>query len=151
MSKEDIAGSMGVPLSKLGIIVENAKSDEQDNISFLTDTLQVYFTQIEQEADWKLLTSADRKKGFKIRANTNVMLRLDALTQAQVVDIYVKNGTYSLNKAKEITGVKLLDKDVTTFPSGQVTLEQLMSNEVSYTDSNPKNATSKKDGENNDT
>jgi hypothetical protein len=26
-----------------------------------------------------------------------------------------------------------------------------MSNEVSYTDSNPKNATSKKDGENNDT
>lgn len=133
MSKKDIAGSMGVPLSKLGEIIENAKSDEQDNISFLTDTLQVTFTQIEQELDWKALTEADRRKGIKVRANTNVMLRLEAETQAKVVSEYVKNGVYSLNKAKEILGVEKLDKDVTTFPSGQVTLEQLMSNDVSYT------------------
>ncbi|SHN04262.1 phage portal protein, HK97 family [Anaerosporobacter mobilis DSM 15930] len=133
MSKKDIAGSMGVPLSKLGETVDNAKSDEQDNLSFLTDTLQVIFTQIEQEGDWKLLTETDRKKGFKIRANTNVMLRLDALTQAQVISTYVNDGVYSLNKAKEILGVEKLDKDVTTFPSGQVTLEQLMNNETSYT------------------
>jgi HK97 family phage portal protein len=71
MSKKDIAGSMGVPLSKLGEVIENAKSDEQDNISFLTDTLQVIFTQIEQEGDWKLLSDTDRSKGFKIRANIN--------------------------------------------------------------------------------
>lgn len=133
MSKKDIAGSMGVPLSKLGELVENAKSDEQDNLSFLVDTLQVIFTQIEQEGDWKLLTATDRGKGYKIRANTNVMLRLDAKTQAEVVTTYAKYGVYSLNKAKEIVGVEQLDKDVTTFPSGQVTLEQLMSNEVSYT------------------
>ncbi len=132
MSKKDIAGSMGVPLSKLGEIIENAKSDEQDNISFLTDTLQVIFTQIEQESDWKLLTEEDRKKGFKVRANTNVMLRLDAKTQADVVTTYAKNGVYSLNKAKEIVGVEKLNKDVTTFPSGQVTLEQMMNNQVSY-------------------
>ena len=132
MSKKDIAGSMGVPLSKLGETIENAKSDEQDNLSFLADTLQVTFTQIEQEADWKLLTEADRKQGYKVRANTNVMLRLDALTQADVISKYVGNGVYSLNKAKDILGVEKLDKDVTTFPSGQVTLEQLMSNGVSY-------------------
>ncbi len=132
MSKKDIAGSMGVPLSKLGEVIENAKSDEQDNISFLTDTLQVIFTQIEQESDWKLLSTIDRKKGLKVRANTNVMLRLDAKTQAEVVTAYTKNGVYSLNKAKEIVGVEKLDKDVTTFPSGQVTLEQMMNNDVSY-------------------
>jgi HK97 family phage portal protein len=132
MSKKDIAGAMGVPLSKLGELVENAKSDEQDNLSFLVDTLQVLFTQIEQEGDWKLLTAADRAKGYKIRANTNVMLRLDAKTQAEVITTYAKYGVYSLNKAKEIIGVEKLDKDVTTFPSGQVTLEQLLNNDVSY-------------------
>ncbi|MDF2844807.1 MAG: phage portal protein family [Herbinix sp.] len=132
MSKKDIAGSMGVPMSKLGEVKENAKSDEQDNISFLSDTLQVIFTQIEQDGDWKLLTSAERSKGYKVRANTNVMLRLDAKTQAEVVTTYTKNGVYSLNKAKEIVSVEKLDKDVTTFPSGQVTLEQMMNNQVSY-------------------
>jgi HK97 family phage portal protein len=136
MSKTDIAGSLGVPLSKLGEIIENAKSDEQDNLSFLTDTLQVIFTAIEQEADWKLLTETERKLGYKIRANTNVMLRLDASTQASVISAYVKAGVYSLNKAKDILGIEKLDKDVTLFPSGQVTLEQLMSNKLSYTKGN---------------
>jgi len=145
MSKKDIAGSMGVPLSKLGETIENAKSDEQDNISFLGDTLQVIFTQIEQEADWKILSATDREKGFKIRANTSVMLRLDAKTQAEVVTSYTKNGVYSLNKAKEIVGVETLDKDVTTFPSGQVTLEQMMGNQVSYASGETKEDTAKID------
>jgi HK97 family phage portal protein len=148
MSKKDIAGSMGVPLSKLGEVIENAKSDEQDNISFLTDTLQVIFTQIEQEGDWKLLSDTDRSKGFKIRANTNVMLRLDAKTQAEVIDIYTKDGVYSLNKSKEILGVEKLEKDVTTFPSGQVTLEQMMNNNVSYANK-PAQTELEKEGDNN--
>lgn len=133
MSKKDIAGSMGVPLSKLGETVKNAKSEEQDNLSFLVDTLQIIFTAIEQECDWKLLTESDRKKGYKIRFNTNVILRMDSLTQANVLSAYVKNGIYSLNTAKEILGIELLEKDITTFPSGQVSLDQLLNNNLSYT------------------
>lgn len=132
ISKKDMASAMGVPLSKLGEINENAKSEEQNNLSFLTDTLQIIFTSIEQEMDWKLLSSADRSKGFKIRFNTNVILRMDSKTQAEVINSYVKNGVYSLNTAKEILGIEKLDKDVTTFPSGQVTLEQMLNNSVSY-------------------
>jgi len=133
MSKKDMASAMGVPLSKLGETKENAKSEEQDNLAFLTDTLQIIFTSIEQEMDWKLLTSTDRSKGYKIRFNTNVILRMDSKTQAEVISTYVKNGVYSLNTAKEILGIEKLDKDVTTFPSGQVTLEQMLNNNVSYT------------------
>jgi HK97 family phage portal protein len=132
MSKKDIAASMGVPLSKLGEAKDTAKSEEQDNLAFLTDTLQIIFEAIEQEMDWKLLTSTERKLGYKIRFNTNVMLRMDSLTQANVISTYVKDGIYSLNTAKEILGIEKLDKDVTTFPSGQVTLEQMLNNEVSY-------------------
>lgn len=125
LSKEEIAGAMGVPLSKLGFMKENAKSEEQDNLKFYTDTLLVYFEQIEQEMDYKLLTPTERRQGYKIRFNINVMLRTDAKTQADIITSYVKNGVYPLNEAKGILGIEKLDKDLTTFPSGQVSIEML--------------------------
>lgn len=133
MSRKEIASALGVPLSKLGESNGNAKSEEQENLGFLVDTLQVIFTQIEQEFDWKLLTATERKIGYKIRFNTNVMLRMDAKTQAEVITSYVSKGVYSLNTAKSILGVPLLEKDVHIFPSGQVTLEQMLAGELSYT------------------
>lgn len=133
MSRKEIASAMGVPLSKLGESSGNAKSEEQENLAFLVDTLQVIFTQIEQEMDWKLLTPTERKMGYKIRFNINVMLRMDAKTQAEVISTYVTKGIYSLNTAKSVLGIPLLEKDVTTFASGQVTLEQMLSGSLSYT------------------
>lgn len=132
LSKEEIAGAMGVPLSKLGFIKENAKSEEQDDLKFYKETLLVYFEQIEQEMDWKLLTEIERKQGYKIRFNINVLLRTDAKTQAEVINSYVRNGVYSLNDGKGLLGIEKLDKDVTLFPSGQVTLEMLQNGQVSW-------------------
>ena len=133
MSKKDMAAAMGVPLSKLGEMKENAKSDEQDNLAFLTDTLQIIFEAIEQEMDWKLLTSSEREKGYKIRFNTNVMLRMDSLTQANVISTYVKNGVYDLDYARDILGVERIGGDkIITLPSGQVLLSDLLAGKVSY-------------------
>lgn len=133
MSKKDIASAMGVPLSKLGEMPENAKSEEQDNLSFLIDTLQIIFTQIEQEMDYKLLTSKERELGYKIRFNTSVLLRMDAKTQAEVITTYVKNGVYDLDYAKDLMGVERIGGDkIITLPSGQVTLNQLLQGQVSY-------------------
>lgn len=129
LSKEEIASMLGVPLTKLGFVKENAKSEEQDNLKFLQDTLLVIFENIEQEMDYKLLTKEERELGYKIRFNINVLLRTDAQSQANIINSYVKNGVYSLNVAKEILGIEKLDKDVTTFPSGQVTLESLQNND----------------------
>lgn len=132
LSKEEIAAMMGVPLTKLGFVKENAKSEVQDNLKFLQDTLLVIFENIEQEMDYKLLTKEEREQGYKIRFNVNVMLRSDAETQANIINSYVKNGVYSLNTAKGILGIEKLDKDITTFPSGQITLETLQNNKASY-------------------
>ncbi|NFL75360.1 phage portal protein [Clostridium sporogenes] len=133
LSKEEIAGALGVPLSKLGFMKENAKSEEQDNLKFYTDTLLVYFEQIEQEMDWKLLTDTDRKKGYKIRSNTNVLLRTDSKTQAEVINSYVRNGVYDLDMARGILGVKKLGGEpIITLPSGQVLLKDLLAGNVSY-------------------
>ncbi len=146
LSKKDMAGAMQVPLTKIGESSDNASSIEQDNLRFL-DSLQVFFNQIEQEADWKLLTAADRKKGYKIRANVNVMLRMDAKTQAEVIDIYVKSGVYPIDYARDILGVPLIGKDVVTLPSGQTTLDQVMNNQVSYIKDKPNTKEAKKVGD----
>ena len=132
LSKEEIAMSFLVPLTKLGFVKENAKSEEQDNLKFLQDCLQIIFQTIEQEMDYKLFTEAERKLGYKVRFNINTLLRMDALTQSTVISKYVGNGVYSLNTAKKILGIKLLDEDVTTLPSGQVLLKDLMEGNLSY-------------------
>ncbi|MDA3732115.1 phage portal protein [Niameybacter massiliensis] len=133
LSKEEIATTLQVPLSKLGIVRDNAKSEEQDNIKFLSDCLQVKITQIEQELDYKLLSANDRKQGMKIRANQGIMLRLDAKTQAEVISTYVRNGIYDLDFAREIIGVPKFGGDpIVTLPSGQVLLKDLLDGKVSY-------------------
>lgn len=133
LSKEEIATSFQVPLSKLGIMRDTAVSEEQDNIKFLTDCLLIIFEQIEQEMDWKLLTPTEREKGYKIRFNINVLLRTDSKTQAEVISTYVKNGIYDLDYARDILGVERIGGDlIITLPSGQVLLSDLIDGNVSY-------------------
>lgn len=133
LSKEDIATMMGVPLTKLGFTKENAKSEEQDNLKFLQDTLLIIFEAIEQEMDYKLLTEAERKQGYKIRFNVNVLLRTDQKTQAEVINSYVHNGVYDIDKARDILGIeKLGGEPIITLPSGQVLLKDLLAGNVSY-------------------
>lgn len=133
LSKEEIAMSFNVPLSKLGIMRDAAVSEEQDNIKFLTDCLLIIFEQIEQEMDWKVLTSTEREKGYKIRFNVNVLLRTDSKTQSEVISTYVKNGVYDLDYAKNILGVQKIGGElIITLPSGQVLLRDLLDGNVSY-------------------
>ncbi len=133
LSKEEIATTLQVPLSKLGIIRDTAISEEQDNIKFLSDCLQVKITQIEQECDYKLLSDNERKQGLKIRCNQGIMLRLDAKTQAEVISTYVQNGVYDLDYARELVGATKIGGDlIITLPSGQVLLRDLLNGNISY-------------------
>ncbi|WP_236895420.1 phage portal protein [Clostridium beijerinckii] len=150
LSKEEIASSFQVPLSKLGIMRDTAVSEEQDNIKFLTDCLLIIFEQIEQEMDWKLLTQTEREMGYKIRFNINVLLRTDSKTQSEVISTYVKNGVYDLDYARDILGVQKIGGElIITLPSGQVLLKDLINGNVSY--QKGKQNTTPKDGDNIDT
>ncbi|UYZ36067.1 phage portal protein [Clostridium beijerinckii] len=147
LSKEEIASSFQVPLSKLGIMRDTAVSEEQDNIKFLTDCLLIIFEQIEQEMDWKLLTQTEREMGYKIRFNINVLLRTDSKTQSEVISTYVKNGIYDLDYARDILGVQKIGGElIITLPSGQVLLKDLINGNVSY--QKGKQNTTPKDGDN---
>ncbi|RXI57420.1 phage portal protein [Clostridium tetani] len=133
LSKQEIAVAMGVPLSKLGIKQETAKSNEQDNLDFLTDTLQIIFTKLEKEMNYKLLTNKERQSNIKIEFNIGSLLRLDAKTQADVVNSYVKQGIYSIQYARKILGIYSdFDNETVLVPSGSVTLNNLINGNASW-------------------
>ena len=54
------------------------------------------------------------------------MLRTDAKTQAEIICKYLQNGAYSINNAKRILGMSLIDGgDSVLVPSGYYKLDDL--------------------------
>ena len=120
--KKDISTVLGIPF----LLLDNGSIGEEENISFLTNTISPILTQLEQEFDYKVL-GIDRKKGYKIRFNIGAMLRTSAETQSVILDRYVRDGIYTLNDAKRILGMPTVEGgDETTLPSGQISLSDLI-------------------------
>lgn len=129
IGKQDITSAIGVPYS----LLEKGSITEEETIAFLGNAIIPVITALEQEMDWKLLTKADREKGYKIRFNVNAMLRTTLLTQSKIIDTYLKDGAYTVNDAKRILGVPLVEGgDIVTLPSGQITLENLINGNATW-------------------
>ena len=129
IGKQDITSAIGVPYS----LLEKGSLTEEETIAFLSNAIIPIITALEQEMDWKLLTKADREKGYKIRFNVNAMLRTSPLIQSQIIDTYLKDGAYTPNDAKRILGVPLVKGgDTVLLPSGQITLESLINGKATW-------------------
>ncbi|WP_349401352.1 phage portal protein [Clostridium perfringens] len=127
--KKDIANIIGIPYP----LIEKGVLTEEENISFLTTTISPIIAQLEQELNYKLLTISQIKQGYKIRFNVNAMLRTNTKVQQEILCEYVKNGIYTTNDAREILGFsKIEGADILLYPSGQVTLENIVSGEASW-------------------
>lgn len=110
MSISQIASSFGIKMFQLNDLKDtNNNSLEQQQLSFLVDTLLILFESIEQEIDWKLLRPDQRQKGLKCRFNTSVMLRTTAQVQAEILTKYVTSGIYTPNEARLMT--QMMAKD----------------------------------------
>lgn len=129
IGQKGVASVVGVPYS----LIDKGSMTEEETISFLSNGIIPIITILEQESDWKLLSSVDRKKGYKIRSNVNAMLRTTPLTQSIIIDRYLKDGAYTLNDAKRILGVQLVENgDIVTMPSGQITIDNLINGEATW-------------------
>lgn len=94
----DICRFFCLPGYKVGIGKQSYNSNEQNNIEFVTSTLQPYIVNGEQEDTFKLLTISERqKRNLQVRVNMAAVLRSDAKTRAEVENIYRMNGTFSVN------------------------------------------------------
>ena len=148
IGKQDITSAIGVPYS----LIEKGSLSEEETIAFLSNAIIPIITALEQEMDWKLLTSVERKQGYKIRFNVNAMLRTSPEKQSVILDRYVKDGIYTINDCKRILGVPLVEGgDIVTLPSGQITLENLISGNATWQkESTAKGGDNGENGENQD-
>jgi HK97 family phage portal protein len=100
----DIANFFGLPLYKLNSGKQSYQSNEQQNIDYLTTTLDPYLVQWEQAAALKWLTVRDQGKIYP-RFNRDVLLRTDATARAAYLEKKILSGQMSPNEAREIEDV----------------------------------------------
>lgn len=101
MSISQIAAIFGIKMYQLNDLKDtNNNSLEQQQLSFLVDTLLILYESIEQEVTWGLLTKEERAKGYKAKYNTNVILRSSPETQQKILCAYVAGGIIKPNEAR---------------------------------------------------
>lgn len=104
-------------------------SQEQQMLEFLTLTMTPIVTAYEAELNRKLLTKAERRKGYHFKFNMEAILRADAATRADVYQKAIRGGWMKPNEVRaeynlsmDKSGNKLLvSRDLTT-------LDNLLSN-----------------------
>lgn len=148
LGKQEVAVALGVPFS----LLETGSLNGEDNIAYLQNQIQPILSAIEDEMNYKLLTPQERKAGYFIEFDVSEMLRVDPLNQSLILDRYVRDGIMTLNDAKRQLGIKLVEGgDLVTYPSGQVTLDNLIKGNATWQkdNSNTGNNDSGEGGDNN--
>lgn len=131
VNSKDICIAMGIPTT----LIEKGVLTENEIVSFLTFNISPIVSALEQELNYKLLTEIQRKRGIKIRFNINKLLRTDTKKQQEILCEYVKNGIYTTNDARAILGLNDIEgANILLYPSGQVTLENLINKETAWTE-----------------
>ena len=97
-----IANSFGVKLFQLNDLERSTYGNvETQNRAYYSDTLQNELTKIEQEFDYKLLTTYDRKKGYFTKFNVDSILRSDFKTRMEGYAIGIQNGIMAVSEVRD--------------------------------------------------
>lgn len=99
---KDIARFFSVPGHKVGIIGNQPRANvEQENISFVTDTIRPILVTWEQAMNQKLLTPEERKTYF-IKFNIAGLLRGDLKTRFEAYNIARNGGWMNVNEIRAL-------------------------------------------------
>lgn len=76
---------------------------EQKMLAYLVNTLMRWVKKIEEEADYKLLTEAERLSDrYYFRFNTSALLRTDAKTQSEIIKSFIESEVLSPNEGRAL-------------------------------------------------
>jgi HK97 family phage portal protein len=113
-SVSDIARIYAVPPHKIGDLEKATFSNiEHQAIEAVNDCHMPDLVQFEQEADAKLLTSAQRDTGHGVKHNIKALLRGDVKAQMEAIKLGREAGLYSVDD-----GLELLDRNPVDGPGG---------------------------------
>lgn len=102
-SDKDIAKFFGLPLSMVGDTEKQTSFGTGIESIFIQVTNNVIIPkaiQLEQEVDYKCLTTNEIKQGYYTRFNFRNLLRGDAKTHAEFVTKMIQNGVYNQNEVR---------------------------------------------------
>lgn len=114
----DIARFLGVPLHVLMSGKQSYESNAQNRVEYVQTTALATVTACEEEDSFKLLSSMDRAKSYRIRRNMNAALRGDFASRATYYKDMHQIGAYSVNDILAL-------EDMPNVPGGNVHLASL--------------------------
>lgn len=105
-----LANVFGLPPHKLGANISTSYGSlEQENRSFLNDSLGGWLAMIEQELESKLLTEQEKRSDSHFVEFLRAAIeRADLLTETNALVLQVNNGLLSLDEARQILNRPLL-------------------------------------------
>lgn len=110
---KEVANFLGVPPHKLGDDTRNAyNSLEQENQSYLDETLEAWFVNWEQECRAKLLTEKEKRKSSRsVRFDRKQLVQMSADTQSKYFPALVNGGLMLPDEARYELGLNPLPDD----------------------------------------
>lgn len=131
---EDIARffDMANCLHKLGMGKQTYSTNEQGQISYVTETIVPRLRRWEQEFTLKLLTEEQRERGWVIKGNVNAELRGDTSARANWYDKMRSMGVYSINNILAYEDLPSIGEmgDARLIGANSVPLERLLAGET---------------------
>jgi HK97 family phage portal protein len=98
---EDIARWFNIAPHKIKSLQQSTNNNiEQQSLDHVSDTIQPYVTNFEQEYAKKLFTTAERETGYYVRGNINVLLRADIQSRGEFISKMVSAGVMTRNEAR---------------------------------------------------
>jgi len=125
---EEIARIFNIAPHKIKSLQQSTNNNiEQQSLDHVSDTIQPYITNIEQEYSKKLFTQKENESGFYVRGNLAVLLRADSKARAEFYSRMVLSGIYNRNECRQLEdmneGPALLSEFLT--PVNTFTEEQI--------------------------
>ena len=97
-----IAAAFGIKPNQINDYDKSSYSNsEQQQLSFLVDTMQYRLKLYEEEINAKLLLKQQQLDGYYFKFNEKAILRTDSKTQMDMLASGVQNGIYMPNEARE--------------------------------------------------
>ncbi|MDE6730070.1 MAG: phage portal protein [Oscillospiraceae bacterium] len=105
-----IASAFGIKPDQIGDYTKSSYANsESQQISFLVDTMLFIIKQYEEEIEEKLLTENEIQKGYTVKFNTRVLMRVDQFTQINSISTAISNFLYMPNEGREFLDMSSVD------------------------------------------
>jgi len=105
VTRSRVAMVFNLPEHFLGDTGSSFATLEQLNLEYVTGKLVPDLTQIEQELNRKLLTDAQRRKGYHFKFDTRGLLRADTATRGAFYQIGIRNMLFRPNEIRAWEGL----------------------------------------------